>query len=101
MISVATYEGHMVDVPCGASVKISEEMNERIRNEIYLPESSRRSMTNGHLASHEKKANMLQEHVNNGMSRKHHSRVGKRVEIQEESDDEPTDRLRSKIGKMN
>ena len=82
-------------MPCGVSVKISEEMNNRIRDEIYLPESSRKHMTNGWAGSI---ANSKEEDANNGFSRLHHSKADRSLLRQDDSDSDLTDLFASKIG---
>lgn len=93
-ISVSTYNGQCFEVPCGVSVKISEEMNNRIRDEIYLPESSRKHMTNGWAGSI---ANSKEDVANNGFSRLHHSKADRSLLRQDDSDSDLTDLFASKI----
>lgn len=75
-------------------------MNKRIRDETYLSESLRKSMTNGSNLPYERKGKLYTEHADNSWPKKHHARVGRRTETHDDSDSEPTDLLRSKIGKI-
>ena len=99
-ITVSIYDGCTVDVPCGVSVKISEDMNKRIRDETYLSESLRKSMTNGSILPYEGKSKLFSEHADNSWPKRHHPRVGRGNKTHDDIDSRPTDLLRSKIGKI-
>ena len=96
---VSMFNGETKEVPCGLSVKISEELNSRIRSEIYLPESLRKTQNdnfsmsktkdyepNGSLAYnfHDTKQSWMVESWSKPKSQKHK--------------EEPLDHLRNKIG---
>lgn len=95
--AVSTYDGQTIEIPYGVAVKISEDTYKLIRNEIFLPESFRKCMTNGRDVL-DRKAYFVKEEAKNGLSRKHRPKGGKRLDLQEESDDESVDFLKSRIG---
>ena len=101
-ISVSTFDGRTVDVPCGLSVKISESLNKRVRDELHLPESLRRNdMTNDVTLPYQRKSNISSRHPEHIRMRGHHSRgVSDRAELNGYSDHDTTDLLQSKIGKI-
>ena len=107
VISVSLFDGNVIEVPCGVSVKISEDLNKRIRDEILLPASVRRmSMINGGILPYERKGNLYTERLDSNLSNKHDCQtimMKKQASGSEQHIDrvsKTADPLRSKIGKI-
>ena len=101
-ISVSIFDGRTVDVPCGLSVKISESMNKRVRDELHLPAAFRRNgVTDDITLPYQRKSVMPSRQPDNIRMREYHSRgVSRKAERDYNSDHDTTDPLQRKIGKI-
>ena len=107
-ILVSRFDGITVEIPKGSSVRISDELHDRIRTEIFLPESSRRSFIN----EAESSVSSMDERDTLAKSWTYGTKERSPVvissnplrhfkhKVPSEKPKEPLDHLKTKIGKM-